>query len=1085
MKKILAMLGTLSLAVSASSTVIACYDNNSSSEETPKKPSLSEVVTKTELGHFEYRPTGQQILAKLKDLNTELEIEEIHVVEISDDLGQAKISVIPNSEIYEISTLTLTFTVKKWVKLEEVILEKNLGEFTKIPTEAELKTRLVSIEKNKDLKLDQIELFKIDGKNQVLKEALVLVNKDSTIYSQGRIVLSYKLNLVDLSKVLQNRNQIGTFLPDTDASTILEVVKEKNNDLDLNEVTIKKDPTNPNVAIIKVKPESLTYYQKEIKVDYFVDQTYGLNQIMEARAKALILSDQYGLSHDVVYKQMVQNNKTIPNGVDKYFDKNPVKGIKVVKPTEDAKGEAAKPINIKGSLGDVGGILGLLGLDRDAEMPFDFDIESILEGLSQFSALNDNESKLIMSSISQIINVGLDFLSTFELVTIFELLPIFAGVIGEIVPMGTFANIKNQFNQLVETDMSKKQVEPFLEAFKRGSDLTEITAIPDLNLISFQSAMIFSLFNTLGFLIDPNYKEINVAKQTPLPNKYNGVINLMKKWVPVTEEQSFPKLDFTLNPAKVIENLLMTINILNHILTEYKTPEIDYYTNPKDKNRSQYLFSDTDDNSTYVARKSLSLVKNVVINAKGFNLAELISNIKYYFGADKAIVKYRLQQFSYVLLSSGTSYAPITHIIREFILESIPGGLGKTLETVKNVLDALIYEFFIHPVINNQKVHLQDIKNRGFFGTEWAIAKGPLGKIIRNPDQFIADIDWWFSDKAFDSLYTRDLLNLVRDILVAGNIPGTPLLKKISTMFVNLIGSEEANKKRDKRTPITLEELFTKYTIRELLTAYEVESFVNPNMPNYGSAYLDKTGWNLINELVESFGIDGTETSEELKKYNFNFEILVDILNELLYGKDGEPSWLTQALDLLEGIINFEVGVNELLDFLEFDDKTNTLKQESLIGRLVTFLYPELQENLPSDGLINMETGLDGLHNNYQWLARSLIEHTKKLTNPESIKDFTQAVIDGDGAYTIIKTTNIKDDYQLLKSTIIIIEFDPTKVVFADGTSLTGKPVRYKIIIERESFKEGFTFKSIAKGTFNEIDDKEEVEESQTPDKEE
>jgi len=1077
MKKILAMLGTLSLAVSASSTVIACYDNTTS-EEAPKKASLSEVIDKTELGHFEYRPTGQQILAKLKDLHNDLEIKEINVVEISDDLGQAKISVIPNSEIYEISTLTLTFTVKKWSKINEVILETNLGDFTKIPTEDELKTRLVEIEENKSLELDQIELFKIDSQDQVLKQAIVLVKEDSTIYSAGRVVVSYKLNLVDLKQIIQDRN-LGTFLPDAEASAFLEAVKEKNNDLDLNEVVLEKDPTNPNVATIKVKPESLTYFQNEVKVNYFVDQTIGFNQIIETRAKALILSDQYGVSENLIYKQMRKNDLSIPNGIDKYFAKNPFKEIEA---------DENKNVNITGAVGEVGGILSLIKqINRDTKVPFDFD--SILGNTGEVSEdINSDDSKTAFSTISQIINVGLEILSTFEFIFAFELLPILGPILGDLVPMGTFSEIKDGFNEFLKNDLKKEKIQPILEGFKKGSNLTDLVNKKDkdgneLTLINFQSAIIFSLFNTIGFGLEQNYQEINVVDQTVEPNKYNVAVKKFAKWLPNfgkknANGESILKFNFMLNPGKIFENLLMTINILNHILTEYKTPHIDLSTHPegaKDKEtRSQYIFSNTVLNNEYIKAKSRKYVKEVKTNWNGFNLAELISNIRYYFGADKSILKYRLQQLSYILLSSGDSYAPLSHFLYEFVFEqtwsSVPSGIRWLPGLKSNVQDAIngiLYEHSIHKLINNWKIQVQEIKNKPFI---WAAANEQLGrKFIRGPNDFLAAIDNWFSNgiNSFDALYTKNLKTLFSENALYRITEAKNAFIGIRKMLDKLVGPEPEK-------AVSLEDIFTKFNVADILNAYGVETFENPNIPNYGSAYLDKTGWDLIHEISDGFKINGDETSEGLKNFNFNFELLADIINEFLYKANGKDTgWLVQTLDLLEGYYTGETREKDILEFFGFDEELETLKQDSFFGRLVKFLYPELQDSLTADEPINLRTGLKDLNNTYQWLVNGLISHAERLTRAENIKDFTQAVIDAENAYTVIETTNLRDDNQLSTGITMLIEYDPTKVIFSDGTSLAGEVIRYLIVVERKTIKDEFIFKSITNITKQEKEKKE------------
>jgi len=786
MKKILAILGTLSLAVSTSSTVIACYDNTASETQPEKKLSLSQVIEKTELGHFDYRPTGQQILAKLSDLNPQLDIEEIQVVEIDDKLEQAKISVNPQSEIYEISTLFLTFKVKKWIKIDEVISELNLGhfdyrptgqqilaklkdlhpeldikeiqvveindevghakvraisnskkyesnttltlsftvtkwteikaiikevdlgDFKKIPTEKELMDRL--IKRNPKLDRNQIELLKLDGSNEQIYKAIVIVKDNATSYLPGTIVISYRLLLVHLDEVIQNR-EIGIFNPNASDAELLEKVGTLNSELDLNEVYLTRDLNNRNVATVKVKSESLSYFQKELKINFWTDHTKGINQIVEARTKALILSDQFGISQRLAYKQIVENDQTIPNEVNDYFHKNPLEGVDV-----------GSNINLKGYVGEYGGLFGLLGLNSETTLPEGLELGSILEGIKDLpGGYKEADSSLIFSNISQILNIGLEFLSALEIVFVFEIIPIIGGWISDFAPIGTFTKIKDQFNELVENNLSKEMVGSFLDAFKNGTDLTPLAAAENLTLLNFQAAMVFGLFNTLGYAVDPAYEEFDVVKEVSKKEvSYDKLAKVFAKWL---DKKIFDKLDFNLNPTKIIENLLLTINILNHLLTEYKTPEIDFYNAPANKKRSDHIFSDTVINNEYMRDKSKQLVKGIKTNWNGFNIGELLSNIKYYLGADKAILKYRLQQLSYLLLSSGDDYAPIPRLLETFVLDQVyaqvPSWILWSVKTaIKNAVKAVMYEYFIHQLVNNWKVKIQSIK-----GFVWNNAK--------------------------------------------------------------------------------------------------------------------------------------------------------------------------------------------------------------------------------------------------------------------------------------------------------------------------------------------------------------------------
>jgi len=259
MKKILSMLGSLSLLISPTATIIAC-GGTAITDPVIEQLELSSAIPKTDLGTFKTQPTNHQILDQTKALNPNLEVSQVQVTANAD--GQATITVNTNATIYSQGSVTMTYKVDEAVKLPalgNIIDMTDLGPFLTKPTSEEILNKLKEL--NPIIDTTQLEVIaNADG------QVTVRVVTNSPIYGEGSVTLIYEI-FQPLDEVIIITD-LGQFETKPTNQEILDQVKFLNQKLDLSQVQLTANDNNQ--ATISVIPDSKIYEQGSVDLTYIV-----------------------------------------------------------------------------------------------------------------------------------------------------------------------------------------------------------------------------------------------------------------------------------------------------------------------------------------------------------------------------------------------------------------------------------------------------------------------------------------------------------------------------------------------------------------------------------------------------------------------------------------------------------------------------------------------------------------------------------------------------------------------------------------------------------------------------------------------
>jgi len=190
LKRLLALLGSLVIATSASASLVACGTTNK--KTTDENPTLQTVVTKTDLGIFDHNDvTSDEILTRVVKENPGLLVDEVTLskpIKIGQTY-QVYLSVIPTSRSYPQGSILLTYEIQLpdlRIEVSQVVKNLTIGNFDQVPDADTVWTRILKL--NPDLKQSELTLKLIGDKSFE-----ITVNEGSTVYKPATLNGSFKV----------------------------------------------------------------------------------------------------------------------------------------------------------------------------------------------------------------------------------------------------------------------------------------------------------------------------------------------------------------------------------------------------------------------------------------------------------------------------------------------------------------------------------------------------------------------------------------------------------------------------------------------------------------------------------------------------------------------------------------------------------------------------------------------------------------------------------------------------------------------------------------------------------------------------
>ncbi|AHI54273.1 chitinase [Spiroplasma sabaudiense Ar-1343] len=250
MKKLLLLLGSATLCASGASTTVSCFWSKPSEEEETKQ-NLYTAIKNKDLGEIK-NDEESTIFTSLKELNPELEVDDIEIINISST--GAKVKAIESSKLY-FGDAQLTFTIEDYIpdgrqELVDVIANSYLGE---LDNNQESTIKAVVEEQNKNIDMSQINITNI-----TTTSAKLTAKADSTSY-RGSVTVTFKIKEVVVKKELIEvitQPALGR-LENNDQNTISNAVKQKNPSVDMSQITISNITTTS--AKLTAKADSKDY----------------------------------------------------------------------------------------------------------------------------------------------------------------------------------------------------------------------------------------------------------------------------------------------------------------------------------------------------------------------------------------------------------------------------------------------------------------------------------------------------------------------------------------------------------------------------------------------------------------------------------------------------------------------------------------------------------------------------------------------------------------------------------------------------------------------------------------------------------
>jgi len=216
---------------------------------------LKDDLTITDLGTFELTATNDQILEKIKELNSNINLDEITLINVSNT--QATVLVKNDSNVYNQGSIDITFTIHTLIPLKNIITVTELGTFDYALTVTNLIAKIASL--NPSLITTEISLL-----SSSLTQATIMVNANSQIYEQGSVIVTFKI-AIPIEKVVLNTN-LGWFENPPTEEVIIRTTLKLNISLSISDVSVTKIENMS--AVITVNANSQLYAQGSIRVTF-------------------------------------------------------------------------------------------------------------------------------------------------------------------------------------------------------------------------------------------------------------------------------------------------------------------------------------------------------------------------------------------------------------------------------------------------------------------------------------------------------------------------------------------------------------------------------------------------------------------------------------------------------------------------------------------------------------------------------------------------------------------------------------------------------------------------------------------------
>jgi len=238
------------------------------------------------------------------------------------------------------------------------------------------------------------------------------------------------------------------------------------------------------------------------------------------------------------------------------------------------------------------------------------------------------------------------------------------------------------------------------------------------------------------------------------------------------------------------------------------------------------------------------------------------------------------------------------------------------------------------------------------------------------------------------------------------------------------------------------------------LKMFRVAGFTNLNLPTYQSYYTSRTIPQLFAEVQHLFGINGLEDLTTIQTKTIDLNKVASLTTRLLATPDGNLALIEQAIAKLG-------EPKEFLKVLGFSDlKNGIVLRDSTLGQMLEIFIPDVAKG--TEAKINLRDYNRSKDIIFEVLTK-LGPTINNLLMPDNISDFVKIAIDNhaititESNYTFFDVTNE------LKAGKLTVEFDPSLVIFKDGTTLTGDVQKLTIEFSRQTPKEKLNFLSLNK----------------------
>ncbi|WP_338954425.1 hypothetical protein [Spiroplasma endosymbiont of Polydrusus cervinus] len=207
------------------------------------------------------RPTEKQIKNKVKELNPQLNINNINVTKITENSAVITVTGFSNQK-------TINFTVDKSMPLNKIIIKTDLGQLKyKLKDENISVLEIEIITKLKKLN-PQIDIYKVNIKD-ITNNGVTIFSSDPIVYT-GEVNITFKIfEFIRLNKIITQTN-LGEFitnnLSNPSEQQIKDKLKEIYSDLDITKIKVE-NITNSSAIITSADK---TVYTKNVNVNYTV-----------------------------------------------------------------------------------------------------------------------------------------------------------------------------------------------------------------------------------------------------------------------------------------------------------------------------------------------------------------------------------------------------------------------------------------------------------------------------------------------------------------------------------------------------------------------------------------------------------------------------------------------------------------------------------------------------------------------------------------------------------------------------------------------------------------------------------------------